>query len=1434
MGGGKEFVEGVTPAVAEVLGELVSGIATGAADVALGQALDALLPRLGQALRKLQDPAALPENHDLLKTLKKAKLTAIKTVVCESQRSLDYRTDESPFLYAVAQWADRRLSEDDSARVDPRHLGQPEDLKPAPDELGPRVASGLRGLRLYVRSFFEPDGQTPEAADAFTEADRIGVFYLEAFFLSDQRVEAAAVLADGEAQGGQDLLLGLEQWICALAFAEAVSAISDDQTAVDWDQPAPKAFRTRFFQTDTGFFATLRVLLRQELVTNEAFRAKVSVFIGAATHSDLRELARSFDSGLEEMRGRLTAVLESFRGMKAVFERGLAHGDAGLVLRDAADLLAISTENRDALNRLVAAITGGPSLDRLAEEASDYSARNALAFRFSQRLTPFVGRQKEQARLQAFLDNPDSFRWWQVAGEAGQGKSRLALELVRSALRQGWRAGFWRPFDQAELERLRVWEPQRDTLIVIDYVAAPERAERLGNTIDWLGRDRLDSSGKPRQGFPKIRLLALERQPYVVPRSQQGDQDVDKAPSLANWHQTLFDERQGQRALRAEGAAFDARALILNRLQSDDLTDIAQAWSLQTRRRELSASELAEVAVFLGLKTENQPDGETAGEEQRLQRKGAPRPLFAMLASEAVLLGERASKREEDPLARVLRVTLEREQKELFGKDYLPVTAEQQDLALLANMVDGLKLDDLYKLPPDRQAYYPDSNTDICTALLLLGRDVAEETVASLNTLPARQPDLTAEFQVLNAFQSPRQTTGSTRRQHRSMTARQQALCEDAWRLKPQAMWAFLNRMIEDFPSSPVTARFVRVLPEKCLFIPWSFLAVNAIARLSGSVGLETAQTLYQQVEALANEYDQPALREQQARAGFNLMSDFREAGELDTAQAVYRQIKTLADKHDQPALREQQAKAAVNLIIDFGNAGDLETTRGLYEEIKALADTHDEPAVREARAKAGFNLIIDFISAGDLKTARRLYEEIKALADTHDEPGLREEQAQAAINLIIDFGNAGDLDTAQGLYEEIKAHADTHDEPALTEQQAKAGFNLMNVFGNCGDLKTARVLYEEIKALADMHDEPPLREQQAKAGFNLIIDFAKAGDLKTAWGLYEEIKALAETHDEPGLREEHAQAAINLIIDFGNAGDLVTARSLYEEIKALAAAQDEPAPREAQAIAGFNLMNAFRKAGDLKAARGLYKEIKALADTYDEPALREEQAKAAINLIIDFGNTGDLNTARDLYEEIKALAETHNDPALREEQAQAAVSLIIDFGNAGDLKTARDLYEEIKALADSHDEQALREEQAKAAVNLIVDYGNAGGLKTTQMLYQEIKALAYRHDEPALREAQAVAAFNLMHGFRKAGDLKTARRLYEEIKALADSHDEPAFREEQARAAVNLIINFGNAGDLNTAQILYQQIEVWTCRVRVPLLVIMYRVAKEIRDGIT
>ena len=123
------------------------------------------------------------------------------------------------------------------------------------------------------------------------------------------------------------------------------------------------------------------------------------------------------------------------------------------------------------------------------------------------RAIDLVGRETELASLRRWLKSEPPISVRVLTGEAGLGKTRLALELAEEAAADGWQAGF---LTRDELARfvgqanLAAWGWNARVLAVVDYVSAS--ASDLNKWLRQLVDHRVwNDTGPP------LRLLLLER-----------------------------------------------------------------------------------------------------------------------------------------------------------------------------------------------------------------------------------------------------------------------------------------------------------------------------------------------------------------------------------------------------------------------------------------------------------------------------------------------------------------------------------------------------------------------------------------------------------------------------------------------------------------------------------------------------------------------------------------------------------------------------------------------------------------------------------------------------------------------------------------------------------------------------------------------------------
>lgn len=120
---------------------------------------------------------------------------------------------------------------------------------------------------------------------------------------------------------------------------------------------------------------------------------------------------------------------------------------------------------------------------------------------YRSRVSALIGRANELDQLRSFYGDDRPFLWWAIEGPGGVGKSRLALESLRT-LTADWYAGFLRPSELADFA-WRHWNPDQPVAIVLDDAAAVP-LKKLEPAIAAL---QLNAAGFRR----KVRLLLIER-----------------------------------------------------------------------------------------------------------------------------------------------------------------------------------------------------------------------------------------------------------------------------------------------------------------------------------------------------------------------------------------------------------------------------------------------------------------------------------------------------------------------------------------------------------------------------------------------------------------------------------------------------------------------------------------------------------------------------------------------------------------------------------------------------------------------------------------------------------------------------------------------------------------------------------------------------------
>ncbi len=844
---GKETAQILAGSLGADWSETASAIVSGSIGTITGESLDRLLRSLSTAVQRLDNPTSILGNHDLLRAMRNAKLTAIGAVVRQTQRERGGFLDDSVFLGEIAKWVDQELSRSIKREVDPRYLGKPETFPPAKDEFFARFSQLARGMGQRATCVFARDGTEPEVFPFFRQCDYVAIAYLEHFFCRDNHLEDAQTGQPGN--NDENPLTTLQASTTLLAFDEALLALGLNWREHALEAEVHRSFVCRFVCPQTGFFSWFRALVREAIVSDARFNQKFMAIIAAESHNSFRKLSEKLANDLNDIRVILDLVMHEFEALKNVLRNGLMNEDAGLVLRDVSEMLAQANDSKESLRRIIDRISGGPRLDQMRKGDDPTAASNVLALRFTERLTHFVGRHSALESLQKFRDHQSSFLWWQISGDAGQGKSRLALEFVERSITQGWKAGFLRPFDDNALSHALNWTPSRDTLIVIDYVSAPERAERLGKLIDVL------EGHLPKDGSSRVRVLVLERQPYELPGSTKTSQD-GRVPTTANWHKTLFSEVMGESARRARATVYSRAALHLNDLSHSDFLEIAQSWTSSTKGRPLTDPEKMKLERISNSPGKRERSTRSGGKTKNWHR----RPLFAIIITEMAHSNDLQIAESSMDIESVLQFVLDRDKNELFGTSVKNVTQAQQHLALLANMVGKIPIDKISSIGQDSSLDLSDESRDLSISWRVLGYDVAVDAVEYSNFIFAREPDILAEFQLLNHFFLPA-------KRHKDNVYRSSDVCDldkfrrlivAGWQNFAGTMYAFIIRCAEDFPRHPSIDVLLSTIPLGLTRELWLFVNPVLVQNLVRASNFELAINIYGEAKEMSVSCEMP------------------------------------------------------------------------------------------------------------------------------------------------------------------------------------------------------------------------------------------------------------------------------------------------------------------------------------------------------------------------------------------------------------------------------------------------------------------------------------------------------------------------------------------------------------------------------------------------
>lgn len=439
-------------------------------------------------------------------------------------------------------------------------------------------------------------------------------------------------------------------------------------------------------------------------------------------------------------------------------------------------------------------------LDRQVAHTSDQPA-SFVSMQFECRGTVFVGRSSELNDLKAFLDADERLLWWQVSGAGGQGKSRLGLELL-DGLGANWHAGFldWYTLKKTDWSTLNF--PQ-NTLIIIDYIAAPGKATQFKQAIKTLTL-RQDGENDATRLTANLRFLILEREGY--------DAIDPLGRGTASWYGQIPPKERA----RMDRTLYAPQSLCLQELGEAEMISIANSW-----RKENSRGKLGELTVDQEQKLLSLMLGEASSTSDLETRSKAWRPLFAMMIGEHLdHFDENAAGDRQiyDILAQSFKAEQDDYWQDPDRRSLMPPQGAQ-NIACLATMIgtydheiDMPKLEEVAPSDAHPNLFYGPFEEDdtFQKASMALGYHTNPiKDCGTVRPLFGRQPDLLGEFFVLWCLGRNLNRTGLTTVKKRALR-----LVSDGHNIAPRELSEFVQRINQDFPNKDVSIKITQAYGE--------------------------------------------------------------------------------------------------------------------------------------------------------------------------------------------------------------------------------------------------------------------------------------------------------------------------------------------------------------------------------------------------------------------------------------------------------------------------------------------------------------------------------------------------------------------------------------------------------------------------------------------
>ena len=335
---------------------------------------------------------------------------------------------------------------------------------------------------------------------------------------------------------------------------------------------------------------------------------------------------------------------------------------------------------------------------------------------------------------------------------------------------------------------------------------------------------------------------------------------------------------------------------------------------------------------------------------------------------------------------------------------------------------------------------------------------------------------------------------------------------------------------------------------------------------------------------------DDRVIRSHEAAGPYNAIIKYGEARDFVALERwgarliAFAENPAFRDDHD---IRLDEAMGAGNAIAWYGKARDFVALERWGARLIALAENpafRDDHELRVEEARGAAIAIAWYGEARDFVALERWGARLIALAENpafRDDHRIRFHEAEGAVNAIARCGKARDFVSLERWGARLIALAENpafRDDHKIRLEEASGAVNAINNYGEARDFVALERWGARLIALAEkpaFRDDHKIRLREAQGALNAVYSYRETRDLGALerWG--GRLTALAEN---PALRDnreiglEVSRAVVTAIVCYGEARDLVALERWGTRLIALA---ENPAFRDDHEIRLFEAMGA-------------------------------------------------------------------------------------------------------------------------------------------------------------------------------------------------------------------------------------------------------------------